>query len=108
MPAVVTRVTASFQVKIGVPELWYPWNLGNPKRYNVTVTLHTPSVPASSASFTTTTGFRTIVLIQSPYLSSDVVKKGITPGDQFHFEINGKTFYSLGTNIIPFDPFSRE
>jgi beta-mannosidase len=101
----VTRLTAAFRVKNGVPELWYPWNLGNPKRYNITVALNTPSTPASSVKFTTTTGFRTIVLIQSPYSSHDVATKGITPGDQFHFESNGKAFYSLGTNIIPFDPF---
>jgi beta-mannosidase len=54
-------------------------------------------------NFVATTGFRTIQLIQAPYLQKD--QRGITPGDQWHFEINGKEFYSMGTNIIPFDPF---
>lgn len=95
-----TFVSGKFSIPNGVPELWYPHNLGSPKRYNVTVTLN-----PSGVSFTTTTGFRTIVLVQEPYSQEDVEKRGITPGDQFHFEINGKAFYSLGTNIIPFDPF---
>ncbi|KAF7977722.1 hypothetical protein HWV62_2782 [Athelia sp. TMB] len=41
----------------------------------------------------------------SPYSNKEVAERGITPGDQWHFAINGKTFYSKGTNIIPFDPF---
>lgn len=56
-------------------------------------------------NFTTTTGFRTIQLVQSPYTQEDIDDRGITPGDNWHFEINGKAFYSKGTNIIPFDPF---
>ncbi|KAJ7862475.1 glycoside hydrolase superfamily [Mycena olivaceomarginata] len=44
-------------------------------------------------------------LAQLSYSRHDVETRGITPGDQSHFEINGKGFYSLGTNIIPFDPF---
>ena len=95
-----TEVSATMKIPNGVPELWFPHNLGTPKLYNVTVTLQ-----PSGVSFTTTTGFRTIVLIQEPYSQEEVEERGITPGDQFHFQINGKQFYSLGTNIIPFDPF---
>lgn len=95
-----TLVSGSFKIPNGKPELWYPHNLGTPQRYNVTVTVH-----PWDASFTVATGFRTIVLIQSPYTESEVKTLGITPGDNFHFEINGKAFYSSGTNIIPFDPF---
>jgi beta-mannosidase len=98
--ATSTMVSASFKVPNGVPELWYPHNLGTPKRYNVTVSL-TPW----NTSFTTTTGFRTVVLVQSPYTDEEVASRGITPGDNFHFEINGSPFYSSGTNLIPFDPF---
>ncbi|KAF8525862.1 glycoside hydrolase [Hysterangium stoloniferum] len=95
-----TFVSGTFTVPSGVPELWYPHNLGNPKRYNITVEL-TPG----GVSFTKTTGFRTIVLLQQPYPKEEVEARGITPGDQFHFTINGKAFYTSGTNIIPFDPF---
>src|SRR5882724_7629150 len=91
-----TFVSANFTVPNGVPELWYPHNLGTPKRYNITVQLSPGEV-----SFTRTTGFRTIVLVQQPVPDTDVNERGITPGDQFHFTINGKAFYTSGTNIIP-------
>ncbi|KAI0781895.1 glycoside hydrolase [Abortiporus biennis] len=119
-----TWVSGQLRLKEGIPERWYPWNLGTPKLYNVTVTLDfQPEIPipahptqpntidsnssstSSSVSFEVQTGFRTIQLVQSAYSQKDVVERGITPGDQWHFEVNGKEFYSLGTNIIPFDPF---
>ncbi|GJJ08323.1 hypothetical protein Clacol_002534 [Clathrus columnatus] len=93
-------VSGTFTVRNGVPELWYPHNLGTPKRYNITV-----EVTPGGIGFTKTSGFRTIVLIQAPVPQSDIELRGITPGDQFHFTINGKAFYTSGTNIIPFDPF---
>lgn len=93
-----------------IPERWYPVDLGNPKLYNLTVTLDLspgqgegPS--AESITQTITTGFRTIQLLQTPYSEEEIASRGITPGDQWHFAINGKAFYSKGTNIIPFDPF---
>ncbi|RPD82731.1 glycoside hydrolase [Lentinus tigrinus ALCF2SS1-7] len=99
-----TFVTANFTVPNGVPELWYPANLGTPRLYNFTVTLGLDG-NNTGASFTTRSGFRTIELIQTPYTQEEIDARGITPGDQWHFEVNGKAFYTLGTNIIPFDPF---
>jgi beta-mannosidase len=103
-------VNATWIIPDTVPQRWYPHNLGTPKLYNLTVHLESPGSGKEQAAsrlidFTTTTGFRTIELIQSPYSQEDVEQRGITPGDNWHFEINGKGFYSLGTNIIPFDPF---
>ena len=95
-----TFVSATYTVPNGVPELWYPHNLGNPKLYNITVQLSPGDI-----KLTKSTGFRTIVLIQQPYPQSEVASRGITQGDQFHFTINGKAFYTSGTNLIPFDPF---
>jgi beta-mannosidase len=97
---VPTFVSATFKVPNGVPELWYPHNLGNPKRYNVTVTLS-----PGDLIITKTTGFRTVVLHQESYTQDEINQKGFTPGDKFMFTINGKPFYTSGTNIIPFDPF---
>ncbi|RPD64762.1 glycoside hydrolase [Lentinus tigrinus ALCF2SS1-6] len=99
-----TFVTANFTVPNGVPELWYPANLGTPRLYNFTVTLALDG-NNTGASFTTRSGFRTIELIQTPYSQEEIDARGITPGDQWHFEVNGKVFYTMGTNIIPFDPF---
>lgn len=112
-------VQATWQIADNVPKRWFPHNLGTPKLYNLTVALDLQPSNNTDAnilsrisrsgpavvSFTTTTGFRTIELIQSPYSQEDVEQSGITPGDQWHFKINGKKFYSKGTNIIPFDPF---
>lgn len=109
-----TFVNAHFEIPDSVPERWFPHNLGTPKLYNATITLSfTRNQQHSSAqsddadvreqesvSFTTRTGFRTIQLVQTPYSQEDVQNRGIIPGDQWHFEINGKAFYSSGTNII--------
>ena len=103
-------INVTWRVPDAIPQRWYPHNLGTPKLYDLTVSLDLPASKHTSVSpplfnFTTRTGFRTIRLIQSPYSLEDVQQRGITPGDQWHFEINGKAFYSKGTNIIPFDPF---
>lgn len=86
-------------------ERWYPHNLGSPKLYNLTLTMDLAVDGLEKISMNTPVGFRTIVLKQTRYPDSEVATRGITPGDEWHFEINGQAFYALGTNIIPFDPF---
>ncbi|KAI0637555.1 glycoside hydrolase [Trametes polyzona] len=96
-------VGATFAIPDGVPQRWYPHTLGTPKLYNVTVTLSVAGL--QPVSYTTRSGFRTVFLAQSPYSQEDVEERGITPGDQWHFEVNGQAIYSKGSNLIPFDPF---
>ncbi|KIK54373.1 glycoside hydrolase family 2 protein [Collybiopsis luxurians FD-317 M1] len=100
-------VNVQWHVPDSVPQRWYPHNLGTPQLYNLSVTLDLPTSSSQShqLSFTTRTGFRTIRLVQLPVPHSDVIQRGITPGDQYHFEINGKEFWSKGSNLVPFDPF---
>ncbi|KAI0354764.1 glycoside hydrolase [Trametes cingulata] len=98
-----TFVSANFTIPDGVPERWFPHNLGTPRLYNFTITLALSN--SSAVSFATRSGFRTVQLVQTPYSQEEIAARGITPGDQWHFEVNGKAFYTLGTNIIPFDPF---
>ncbi|KAJ3556228.1 hypothetical protein NP233_g12026 [Leucocoprinus birnbaumii] len=99
-------VHAAWQIPDSIPKRWYPHNLGTPQLYNLSVTLNLRSNARTvdSVSFTTRTGFRTIQLVQSGYTDKQV-QAGVTAGDNWHFNINGKAFYALGTNIIPFDPF---
>ncbi|KAJ6574536.1 glycoside hydrolase family 2 protein [Mycena capillaripes] len=97
-------VTVLWHVPDSIPQRWYPHNLGNPQLYNLTITLNLDD-SAQEVELTVRTGFRTVKLAQLPYSQDDIDSRGITPGDQWHFEINGKAFYSLGTNIIPLDPF---
>ncbi|KAH9895190.1 glycoside hydrolase family 2 protein [Cubamyces lactineus] len=98
-----TFASATFTIPSDVPQRWYPHNLGTPKLYNFTVTLSIAGLPP--AYYSTRSGFRTVYLAQMPYSQEDVEQRGITPGDQWHFEVNGKTIYSMGSNVIPFDPF---
>ncbi|KAH9934078.1 glycoside hydrolase [Epithele typhae] len=84
-----TFVHASFIVPADAPALWFPHTLGTPKLYNFTVTLSLAR------------GARELHGSQW----EDIDARGITPGDQWHFNVNGKAFYTVGTNIIPFDPF---
>ncbi|KAJ6476699.1 glycoside hydrolase family 2 protein [Mycena vitilis] len=97
-------VTVLWQIPDSIPLRWFPHNLGNPQLYNLTISLALND-STEAVGLNIRTGFRTIKLAQLPYSQEDIDARGITPGDQWHFEINGKAFYSLGTNIIPFDPF---
>ncbi|KAF7369433.1 Glycoside hydrolase family 2 protein [Mycena venus] len=97
-------VTVLWQIPDSVPQRWYPHNLGTPQLYNLTVSIDLAE-SVEDVELTVRTGFRTVKLAQLPYSQEDVDARGITPGDQWHFEINGRAFYSLGTSIIPFDPF---
>jgi len=99
-------INAVWKIPDSVPKRWFPHNLGTPQLYNLSteLNLESESGTVDTVSFTTRTGFRTIQLVQSAY-SDEQVHSGITAGDNWHFNINGKAFYALGTNIIPFDPF---
>ncbi|EON97863.1 putative beta-mannosidase protein [Phaeoacremonium minimum UCRPA7] len=56
------------------------------------------------ATITKRAGFRTIVLNMEA-ISDEDVKRGIAPGNNWHFEINGHEFYAKGSNLIPPDAF---
>ncbi|KAA1472783.1 glycoside hydrolase [Dentipellis sp. KUC8613] len=99
-----TWLRANFSIDDSLPQRWYPHNLGTPQLYNLTITLDL-GFGSEDISFTTPVGFRTIRLLQTRYSDDEVKQRGIMPGDQWHFEVNGKAFYAVGTNIVPFDPF---
>lgn len=59
---------------------------------------------SNSASVVKRIGFRTIVLNEFP-ITDEQLAQGIAPGNNWHFEINGATFYAKGSNFIPPDAF---
>ncbi|KAL0576527.1 hypothetical protein V5O48_005447 [Marasmius crinis-equi] len=97
------HIDVQWTVPDSKPQRWWPHNLGTPQLYNLTGSL-TLSNSTESLNFTMRTGFRTIRLNQQPVSDEDVAR-GIQPGDQWHFEVNGKAFYAKGSNLVPFDPF---
>lgn len=102
-----TFVTVAMTVPEGAPERWWPTDLGSPKLYNFTITLSLGDANATldKVAFTVRSGFRTIELLQTAYTDEEVATRGITPGDKWHFAVNGQDFYTKGTSVIPFDPF---
>ncbi|KAI0047909.1 glycoside hydrolase family 2 protein [Auriscalpium vulgare] len=108
--SVPTWLTALWTIDDQIPQRWYPHNLGNPTLYTLSISLDLNLSNSSlqvhnPITFQTRVGFRTIRLAQTRYPDAEIEQHNITPGDQWHFEVNGKAFYALGTNIIPFDPF---
>lgn len=110
-------LTTTVAVAKDAVRVWYPINFGNPNLYTLSLTLH---AAGATVSWTERIGFRTMYVNQEA-VSKDQVKRGITPGTLFQFEINGNPFYTqgsryvhwlcvqMGTNvpssIIPFDTF---
>jgi len=86
-------------------ELWYPATLGNPKLYNLELTLQVQGQDSKQLTWKEKVGFRTIVVDQSRYTDEEV-SNGIQPGTRFTFIVNGKPFYVQGSSMIPIDNFA--
>ncbi|KAI7951704.1 hypothetical protein MJO28_007388 [Puccinia striiformis f. sp. tritici] len=106
--------TAEFVIQPDAVELWYPSALGNPKLYDLKLTLEfasqhersdTKNAPITQLTWYERVGFRTVIVDQSQY-SDHEVSRGIRPGTRFTFEINGKPFYAQGSSMIPIDTFA--
>lgn len=80
-------------------ELWYPATLGNPKLYNLELTLRVQGQDSKQLTWKEKVGFRTIVVDQSRY-TADEVSNGVQPGTRFTFIVNGKPFYVQGSRYI--------
>ncbi|KAI9723828.1 MAG: hypothetical protein M1828_004078 [Chrysothrix sp. TS-e1954] len=84
-------------------KMWWPNGLGDQNLYYMTLSI------ADSANKTITTatrriGFRTIVLNED-VVTDEQMAKGIAPGNNWHFEVNGHVFFAKGSNFIPPDAF---
>lgn len=78
-------------------QLWWPVGLGAQNLYYFKVSI--VEGKKSLASVTKRSGFRTIVLNMTP-ISEEQIAQGIAPGNNWHFEINGREFFAKGSNFV--------
>lgn len=96
-------ITGSITVDADAPNLWWPNGLGKQNLYFATIKIRNEE-EKDVASVTKRTGFRTIFLNQLN-ITEDQLARGIAPGANWHFEVNGQEFYAKGSNFIPPDAF---
>ncbi|KAK4988671.1 hypothetical protein LTR50_003750 [Elasticomyces elasticus] len=96
-------VTGTTTIPDGTVQLWWPNGLGPQNLYYITLKL-TSASNSSIATVTKRIGFRTIVLNEG-VITQEQLSRGIAPGNNWHFEINGHEFYAKGSNFIPPDAF---
>lgn len=86
-------ITGSTTIQNDAVELWWPVNMGPQTLYNMRIEI---TGTRNKASVTKRTGFRTIVQNALPVSDADIAK-GVAPGNNWHFEINGEPFYAKGS-----------
>lgn len=96
-------ITGIMMVDADAPNLWWPTGLGKQNLYYATISVQN-SEQQFLAQVTKRTGFRTIFLNRLN-ITDDQLARGIAPGANWHFEVNGQEIYAKGSNFIPPDAF---
>ncbi|MCL2478742.1 MAG: hypothetical protein FWF22_04530 [Treponema sp.] len=86
------------KLRFGIKDakLWWPKGYGNPDLYDIEVCLIRGG--QTVCVYKTRIGFRTVKLVRTA--ATDILHKG-----SFHFLINGKKVFIMGTNWVPVDPY---
>ena len=87
-------LNSTVKILIDNPKLWWPKNYGEPNLYNVNVSLYYKKELCDNK--TVNFGVRTVKLDRTSLAGKD---------GKFHFEINGKKVFVMGTNWVPTDAF---
>lgn len=87
---------ARIYIPVENARLWWPKNMGEQNLYDVTVRLMHGDEVCDEKTFRH--GIRSFELIKTDYIDND------GNGD-FHFEVNGKYLFVMGTNWVPLDAF---
>ncbi|MBK9121766.1 MAG: glycoside hydrolase family 2 protein [Chloroflexi bacterium] len=87
--------TATAELKIDNPHLWWPNGMGDQPLYDVTVELRSGDV---LDTWSRSVGLRTLTLERHP----DEI------GESFYFACNGVPFFAKGANWIPASPYPWE
>lgn len=96
--------TVTIVIDANAPKLWWPTGLGDQNLYIISVEVVDCSSKKSILVSTKRSGFRTIVLNTANVTESQIAL-GVTPGSNWHFEINGHEMYAKGSNLVPPDAF---
>ena len=84
------------EIDIDDAELWWPKGYGEPNLYDIKVSLLKKGRTADVRTFRL--GIRTVNLIRTS--TTDVMMSG-----DFHFEVNGRRVFIMGTNWVPVDAY---
>ena len=96
-------ISGSTIVQPEAVDLWWPNGFGDQVLYNMTISV-VDEQGSVIGNATRRVGFRTIVLNQDE-VTQEQIAAGIAPGSNWHFEVNGYTFFAKGSNFIPPDAF---
>jgi beta-mannosidase len=95
-------IEGSIAIDPRLVDLWWPTGLGSQPLYDATIKIIHGEKAISEVH--RRVGFRTVVLNLLP-VTEEQQARGIAPGSNFHFEVNGHEFYAKGSNLVPPDVF---